>query len=130
MCLMYMQTYVMSEYSSHPYHFKYFRPMIPYPESPSTQYSRTLVPKTIPLMAFGTSVLKYLVFGPSAIAMGLMGHAVFEAFTASSRSTLAEPLRSLDAVRRAQKDHPPWRAVLGAQTTILTEGSHRFGEPM
>ena len=37
----------------------------PYPEGPSTQYLRTLVPKTIPLMAFGTRVLKYWVLGPS-----------------------------------------------------------------
>ena len=35
------------------------------PEGPSTQYLRTLVPKTIPLMVFGTRVLKYWVLGPS-----------------------------------------------------------------
>ena len=35
------------------------------PESPSTQYLWTLVPKTIPLMAFGTIVLKSRVLGPS-----------------------------------------------------------------
>ena len=34
-------------------------------ESPSTQYLRTLVPKTIPLVVFGTRVLKYWVLGPS-----------------------------------------------------------------
>ena len=36
-----------------------------FPEGPSTQYLRTLVPKTIPSMVFGTRVLKYWVLGPS-----------------------------------------------------------------
>ena len=36
-----------------------------FPEGPSTQYLRTLVPKTIALMVFGTRVLKYWVLGPS-----------------------------------------------------------------
>ena len=35
------------------------------PEGPSTQYLRTLVPKTIPFMAFGTRVLKCWVLAPS-----------------------------------------------------------------
>ena len=35
------------------------------PDGPSTQHSRTLVPKTIPLIAFGTKVLAYLVHGPA-----------------------------------------------------------------
>ena len=35
------------------------------PEGPSTQYLRTLVPKTIPFMAFGTRILKHWVLGPS-----------------------------------------------------------------
>ena len=39
-----------------------------FPEGPSTQYSRTLVPKTIPLMVFGTRVLKYWVLGASGFA--------------------------------------------------------------
>ena len=43
----------------------------PGPEGPSTQYSRTLGPKTIPLMAFGTKVLKYWVLGPSGIYASL-----------------------------------------------------------
>ena len=34
------------------------------PESPSTQYLRFLVPKTILLMVFGTRVLKYWILGP------------------------------------------------------------------
>ena len=34
-------------------------------EGPSTQYFRVLVPKTIPLMVFGTRVLKFWVLGPS-----------------------------------------------------------------
>ena len=34
------------------------------PEGPSTQYLRTLVPKAILLMVFGTKVLKYWVLGP------------------------------------------------------------------
>ena len=38
---------------------------IPYPEGPSTQYLRLLVPKTIPLV--GTKDLKYWVLGPSGI---------------------------------------------------------------
>ena len=36
-----------------------------YPEGPSTQYSRTLVPKTVLGVVFGTRVLKYWVLGPS-----------------------------------------------------------------
>ena len=36
-----------------------------FPEGPSTQYLRTLVLKTIPLMVFGTRDLKYWVLGPS-----------------------------------------------------------------
>ena len=35
------------------------------PKGPSTQYSRTLVPKAMPFMVFGTRVLKYWVLGPS-----------------------------------------------------------------
>ena len=35
------------------------------PNQTSTQYLRTLVPQTIPLMVFGTRVLKYWVLGPS-----------------------------------------------------------------
>ena len=34
-------------------------------EGPSTQHLRTLVPKTIPLMVFGTRVLKFWELGPS-----------------------------------------------------------------
>ena len=36
-----------------------------HPEGPSTQYFRTLVPKTIEGMIFGTRSLKYWVLGPS-----------------------------------------------------------------
>ena len=39
------------------------------PKGPSTQYLRTLVPKTIPSRVFGTRVLQYWVFGPSGYAM-------------------------------------------------------------
>ena len=39
----------------------------PYPEGPSTQYSRTLVPKTMKGMVFGTRDLKYWVLGPSGL---------------------------------------------------------------
>ena len=35
------------------------------PEGPSTQYLRSLIPKAIPLMVFGTRVLQYWVLGPS-----------------------------------------------------------------
>ena len=35
------------------------------PEGPSTQYLRTLVPKAIPLMVFGTRVVEYWVIGPA-----------------------------------------------------------------
>ena len=44
-----------------------------YPEGPSTQYLRTLVPKSIPaipLMAFGTRVLKYWVLGLGPSGLG------------------------------------------------------------
>ena len=40
-------------------------PLPPDLYTPSTQYSRTLVPKTIMSMVFGTRVLKYWVLGPS-----------------------------------------------------------------
>ena len=45
-------------------------PSTSHPEGPSTQYLRTLVPKTIPLAVFGTKGLKYWVLGPS----GTGGH--------------------------------------------------------
>ena len=35
------------------------------PESPSTQYLRTLVPTNVPLIVFGTNGLEYWVLGPS-----------------------------------------------------------------
>ena len=38
---------------------------LPYPEGPSTQHIRTLVPKTVKGMVFGTRVLEYWVLGPS-----------------------------------------------------------------
>ena len=38
---------------------------LPDPEGPSTQYLRTLVPKAIKGMVFGTRVLTYWVLGPS-----------------------------------------------------------------
>ena len=41
-----------------------------FPEGPSTQCLRILVPKTIPFMVFGTRVLKYWVLGPSGFMMG------------------------------------------------------------
>ena len=43
--------------------------MLQYPEGPSTQYLRFLVPKTIPSMVFGTRILKYWVLGPLGIGM-------------------------------------------------------------
>ena len=39
-----------------------------FPEGPSTQYLRTLAPKAIKGMVFGTIVLKYWVLGPSGFA--------------------------------------------------------------
>ena len=38
-----------------------------FPEGPSIQYLRFLVPKTILLMVFGPSVLKYWLLGPSGL---------------------------------------------------------------
>ena len=38
-------------------------PFLEHAEGPSTQYLRTLVPKTIPLMVFGTKGLKYWALG-------------------------------------------------------------------
>ena len=35
------------------------------PRGPSTQYLKTLAPKTIPLMIFGTNVFSYWVLGSS-----------------------------------------------------------------
>ena len=46
------------------------RNLISYPEGPSTQYLRFLVPKTILLMVFGPRVLKYWVLGPSGLHSG------------------------------------------------------------
>ena len=43
---------------------------LPVPGGLSTQSFRTLVPKTILLMAFGTRVLKYWVLGPSGSQFG------------------------------------------------------------
>ena len=49
-----------------------------YPEGPSTQYLRTPVPKTMPLMAFGTRVLKKnWVLGPSGL-LKIQGHGYFD----------------------------------------------------
>ena len=41
--------------------------LVHYPEGPSTQYLRTLVPKAINGMVFGTRVLNYWVLGPSGL---------------------------------------------------------------
>ena len=46
---------------------QYKRQVLHYPEGPSTQYFRSLVPKTIRLMAFGTRDLKHWVLGPSGL---------------------------------------------------------------
>ena len=40
-----------------------------YPEGPSAQYLRPLVPNTIKGLFFGTRVLKYWVLGPSGFGM-------------------------------------------------------------
>ena len=40
-----------------------------FPEGPSTQHVRTLVPKTVKGMVSGTGVLKYWVLGPSGFGM-------------------------------------------------------------
>ena len=55
-----------------------FRTLAPLylPEGPSTQYLRSLVPKTILLMVFGTRVLKYWVLGPSGSDILLLGPAL------------------------------------------------------
>ena len=42
------------------------RPKVSFPEGPSTRSLRTLVPKAINGMAFGTSVFKYWLLGPWA----------------------------------------------------------------
>ena len=39
-----------------------------FPEGPSTQHLRTLVPNAIKGMGFGTRVLKYWVLGPSVVS--------------------------------------------------------------
>ena len=44
-----------------------FKGGIEYPEGPSTQYSRTLVPNTISSMVFGTRNLKSWVLGLSGV---------------------------------------------------------------
>ena len=47
-------------------------PNKPYPKVPSTQYSRTLVPKTIKGMVLGTRDLEYWVLGPCGLYMPYM----------------------------------------------------------
>ena len=47
---------------------------IHFSEGPSTQYSRSLVPKAIPSMAFRTRVLKYWVLGPSGFQIEECNH--------------------------------------------------------
>ena len=51
-----------------------------FPEGPSTQYLRSMVPKTIPLMVFGTRVLNYGVLGPSGhiLSKSLFAHTFLE----------------------------------------------------
>ena len=39
-----------------------------YPEGPSTQYLRTLIPKIIKSMVFGARNLKYWILGPSGLS--------------------------------------------------------------
>ena len=41
-----------------------------YPEGPSTQYLKTLIPTAIKGMVFGTRVLKHWVLGPSGVGHG------------------------------------------------------------
>ena len=53
--------------SNYQYHVLQFLRRKPYPEGPSTRYLRSLVPETIPSMAFGTRVLTYWVLGPSGL---------------------------------------------------------------
>ena len=50
---------VASSWFGFPYHYEWI-PQLWYPEGPSTQYLRTLVPNTIKGMVFGTRDLKYL----------------------------------------------------------------------
>ena len=51
-----------------------------YPEGPSTQYLRALVPKAINGMVFGTRVLKYWVLGPSWYEVSWTKYYTFHGF--------------------------------------------------
>ena len=56
-----------------------------YPEGPSTQNLRSLIPKTIPCMVFGTRVMKYWVLGPSEL------HHLSEALSQTSQAKGPSP---------------------------------------
>ena len=57
-----------------------------FPEGPSTQYVRTLVPNAIKSMVFGTRSLKYLVLGPSGLGCFDIPTAEYEPPIEESRS--------------------------------------------
>ena len=73
-----------------------FSPAICIPEGPSTHHLRTLVPNTIPLLVFGTRVLKYWVLGPS-------GYLMTDSLACSLAAALAESTSSCSRCARVPR---------------------------
>ena len=93
-----------------------------YPEGPSPQYLRTLVPNTIKGMVSGTRVLEYCVLGPSGlvISAGPTRHHSWSPCRISLTSSLGSP-NSLCAPHdpdsgRIQKIEPP---ILDSNTPMM-----------
>ena len=84
-----------------------------FPEGPSTQYFRFLVPKTIFFMVFGTRVLKYWVLGPSGFA-----HGAFETASTHPRQP------SCRAHKRRQLDHEIVQPVRIIRPTLAITSRH------
>ena len=75
----------------------YFR----FPEGPSTQYLRTLIPNTIPFMVFGTRVLKYWVLRPTGVPLSAIRYQPETVLLALQAAAAATSGRSR-AARKAQ----------------------------
>ena len=73
--------------------------MVYYPEGPSTQHLRTLVPNTIKGMVFGTRILKYCVLGPSGLSISQAAGSELIAKTSKNAAFLSQgvTLRSCQA---------------------------------
>ena len=91
------------------------------PHGPSTQYLRFLAPKTIPLMGFGTSDLKYWVLGPSGCGMSLKLSGREEAKESGRRiRTFCHHLRPFGAA--AGPGEGPLRSFQGSKLLVAANG--------